>query len=97
MSNSVSTLGAPPDSTYGQTPAPMNEAAAAAQAVEPEKETVREDFGLVIEQDGRDEHPVYRMVDRRTGKVIHEYRRDAVLRMREAPVYAAGDVIKTVA
>jgi flagellar protein FlaG len=53
------------------------------------------DLRLVIEDDQAAGCFVYKTVDWRTGEVVQQYPREQILKMREAPAYLAGDVIKT--
>ena len=50
---------------------------------------------LVIEQDSQSNTAVYKTVDNRTGEVVQQLPREAVLRMRENQNYAAGQLLKT--
>ncbi len=53
------------------------------------------DLRLVIEDDQAAGCFVYKTVDWRTGEVVQQIPREQILKMREAPAYLAGDVIKT--
>jgi uncharacterized FlaG/YvyC family protein len=49
----------------------------------------------MIEDDETAGGSVYTTVDRRTGAVIRQLPRDSLLKLSEAPDYAAGALIKT--
>jgi len=51
---------------------------------------------LVIEEDPAANTTVYKTVDRRTGEVIQQLPREAVLKLREDQNYTAGQLLKTV-
>jgi flagellar protein FlaG len=53
------------------------------------------DVRLVIEEDKAARTFVYKTIDRITGKVISQYPREELLRLRENPAYKAGAVVKT--
>ena len=53
------------------------------------------DVRLIIEDDETAGGSVYTTVDRRTGAVIRKLPRDRLLKLGEAPDYAAGALIKT--
>jgi hypothetical protein len=53
------------------------------------------DVRLIIEDDQSAGCFVYTIVDRRTGAVIRQLPRDGLLKLGEAPDYAAGALIKT--
>jgi hypothetical protein len=71
-------------------PAPHGEAAPAAT----EAETTA-DVRLIIEDGEAAGDFVYTTVDHRTGAVIRQLHRDRLLKLSEAPDYAAGALIKT--
>jgi flagellar protein FlaG len=73
---------------------PTLDAAAGAPAHTPPP-TDPADLRLVIEDDQAAGCFVYKTVDWRTGEVVAQIPREQILRMREAPAYLAGDVIKT--
>ena len=50
---------------------------------------------LVIEEDKPSGSYVYKTVDARTGKVVQQFPREEVLRMRDAPGYAPGSLLNT--
>lgn len=50
---------------------------------------------LMIEDDAAANTTVYKTVDRRTGEVIQQLPREAVLKLREDQNYAAGQLLKT--
>lgn len=52
------------------------------------------DLRLVIEDDEAAGSHIYKAIDRRTGEVVHQFAREEVLRLREAPDYTVGAVIK---
>jgi hypothetical protein len=70
-------------------PAPHGEPAPAAAGAE-----TTADVRLIIE-DGEGGDFVYTTVDHRTGAVIRQLHRDRLLKLGEAPDYAAGALIKT--
>ncbi len=70
---------------------PHVEAAAAPPQTAPEAADVR----LIIEDDASTGGFVYTTVDHRTGAVIRQLPRDGLLKLGEAPDYAAGALIKT--
>jgi hypothetical protein len=53
------------------------------------------DVRLIIESDGTGAGFIYTTIDRRTGAVIRQLPRDRLLKLSEAPDYAAGSLIKT--
>jgi flagellar protein FlaG len=53
------------------------------------------DVRLVIEEDKAAQTFVYKTVDRVTGKVISQFPREQLLKLRENPAYAAGSLVKT--
>jgi len=99
MSNSISVGGAVPygESGYGgnghSQPDPGAGQAGPAKS-EPGESPDPADLRLVIEDDAAGGSPIYRIVDRRTGKVVQELPREQILALREAPDYTAGAVIK---
>jgi hypothetical protein len=74
-----------------EAPPPPSEAAPAP----PDKAVDAADVGLMIEDDETAGGSVYTTVDRRTGAVIRQLPRDSLLKLSEAPDYAAGALIKT--
>ena len=83
----------PPASSVGDsTGAPQPTAPSTASPPTP-RDTA--DLRLVIEDDQAAGCFVYKTVDWRTGEVVQQIPREQILRMREAPAYLAGDVIKT--
>jgi flagellar protein FlaG len=64
-------------------------------AVRPPPETPRQnaDLRLVIEEDQTSGTFVYKTLDRRTGEVVKQLPREEVVRLKESPGYAPGDVI----
>jgi hypothetical protein len=53
------------------------------------------DVRLIIEGDEAGGGFIYTTVDRRTGAVIRQLPRDGLLKLSQAPEYAAGALIKT--
>jgi hypothetical protein len=53
------------------------------------------DFRLVIERDIEGADYIYRLVDRKTGKVVAELPRDKVNDLAQAPSYTAGSLVST--
>jgi len=51
------------------------------------------DLRLVIEEDPVSGAYIYKTLDRRTGEVVQQLPREDVLRLRDAPVYAPGQVV----
>jgi len=51
------------------------------------------DLRLVIEEDEASGRFIYVTLDRRTGEIVRRIPREEVLRLREEPDYAAGDVV----
>ena len=99
MSNSIniSAAGATSDSTYGGNPHPSPEGAPApAPAEEAAADGAPDpaDLRLVIEDDPATGSYIYKTIDRRTGKVVQQYPREQILRLRDASDYTAGAVIK---
>jgi len=98
MSDSIASLGAVTDSTYGQGQQPKPPAEAADNAAaDPESADLLDpaDLRLIIEDDQSDGSLVYKTVDGRTGAVVRKLPREQVLRMSEAQTYVAGQLIKT--
>lgn len=50
------------------------------------------DLRLVIEQDDDSGEYIYKTVDRRTGETLQQFPREQILKLREEPHYASGDV-----
>jgi hypothetical protein len=98
MSDSVTSLGATPDSTYGQgqSPKPSPEVADKL-ASDGDVSTPPDpaDMRLIIEDDHAGGPLIYTTVDRRTGAVVQKLPGEQVLRMGETKTYVAGQVIKT--
>jgi flagellar protein FlaG len=65
----------------------------AGKATAPELEAAAADLRLVIEEDSRANSFVYKIVDARTGKVVQQFPREEILRLRATPDYAPGTVI----
>ena len=53
------------------------------------------DVRLVIEEDLSNGAIVYKRIDRQTGRVVAQFSRENVLKMREDAGYVAGEVIRT--
>jgi flagellar protein FlaG len=51
------------------------------------------DLRLVIEEDKASNSFVYKTVDARTGKVVQQFPREEILRLKAAPAYEPGAVI----
>ncbi len=51
------------------------------------------DLRLVIEEDPVSGSYIYKTLDRRTGEVVQQLPREDVLRLKDAPVYAPGQVV----
>ena len=92
MTNTIANIGAAPDPTYGSTAHPPTDVTPAPAPVAPAPEPA--DLRLVIEDDQAAGCFVYKTVDWRTGKVVQQLPREAIVRMRESDGYAAGAVIK---
>jgi flagellar protein FlaG len=99
MSSSIniSPTGGAGDATYGGHSHPSPEGAPAPGPA-PERTAEGEpdpaDLRLVIEDDEVAGSYVYKTIDRRTGKVVQQYPREQILKLREASDYTAGAVIK---
>jgi flagellar protein FlaG len=99
MSSSIniSPTGGAGDSTYG---GHSHSSPEGAPAPGPAKERTADgepdpaDLRLVIEDDEVAGSYVYKTIDRRTGKVVQQYPREQILKLREASDYTAGAVIK---
>ena len=101
MSNSysVGSAGASGDATYGGGGHPQPEGSgttASTGATEPAHSDTPDpaDLRLIIEDDLVAGSFIYKTVDRRTGKVVHQLPREQILALREAADYTAGAVIK---
>ena len=98
MSDNVTSLGATPDSTYGQGQSPRPSPESADKAVsEADAATPSDpaDMRLIIEDDHAGGPLTYTTVDGRTGAVVRKLPGEQVLRLRETKTYVAGQVIKT--
>lgn len=51
------------------------------------------DLRLVIEEDPVSGSYIYKTLDRRTGEVVQQLPREDVLRLKDTPVYAPGQVV----
>jgi flagellar protein FlaG len=96
MSNSIAaSTGAVPDPAYGAQQRPAAEAATPAAGPTPAaSEPDPADLRLIIEEDQKAGCFVYKTVDRRSGKVVQQWPREQILKLREADSYVAGAVIK---
>jgi len=98
MSSSIniSPTGGAGDSSYGGHSNPSPEGAPAPGPVQDraDGEPDPADLRLVIEDDEVAGSYVYKTIDRRTGKVVQQYPREQILKLREASDYTAGAVIK---
>jgi flagellar protein FlaG len=84
----------PPASSVGDsTGAPPTTTAPSTAIPPPPRDPA--DLRLVIEDDQAAGCFVYKTVDWRTGEVVQQIPREQILKLREAPAYLAGDVIKT--
>lgn len=54
-----------------------------------------DDYRLVIERDEGTGSYIYKTLDRSTGEVVNQFPREEVLKLRDSPVYQAGQVIVT--
>lgn len=52
------------------------------------------DTRLVIEEDKQTRTFIYKTLDRETGKVLQQFPREQVLRLRQDPDYTPGQVLK---
>lgn len=98
MSESIASLSATTDSTYGHGQSSMTSAdVPQTNPIDPDLAQIDglTDLRLIIEDGPADGIPIYKTVDARTGEVVHEWLREQVLRMREAKTYVAGQLIKT--
>lgn len=94
MENKVAVVAATPDPTYGQSPAIQRpDSGASAVAAPHSKDPV--ELRLIIEEDEVSGSYVYKQVNRRTGEVLMQFPRDAVLKLHQQSTYEAGDVIRT--
>jgi hypothetical protein len=59
--------------------------------VESTEETSDADLRLIIEETGDPVELVYTLVDRKTGQIVKQFRREEMLRRQELGDYAAGD------
>ena len=97
MANSINTapVGGASDQGYGSQGQPHPDTASApSSAGAGEGAQDPADFRLVIEDDAEAGSFVYKTIDRRTGKVVQQYPREQVLKLREASDYHAGAVIR---
>jgi flagellar protein FlaG len=93
MENKVATVASTPDPTYGQNPPIQRPDIGAPARAAPSQDPA--DLRLVIAEDEASGSYVYKTVNRRTGEVLLQFPRDAVLKMRERLDYEAGTVIRT--
>ena len=73
---------------YSTPPGPAVEAPPASEA--PRQNA---DLRLVIEEDQVSGTFVYKTLDRRTGEIVKQFPREEVVRLKDSPGYAPGDVI----
>lgn len=59
----------------------------------PETPNRNADLRLVIEEDETSGTFIYKTLDRRTGEVVKQLPREEVVRLKDTPQYAPGDVI----
>jgi flagellar protein FlaG len=95
----ISGSGATTDSNYGPPSPPSPDGGgigshAVAPVASEDSNPDPADLRLVIEDDQAAGSFVYKTVDRRTGKVVQQFPREQLLRLREASDYTAGAVIK---
>jgi flagellar protein FlaG len=62
-------------------------------AVQPKAQAA--DLRLVIEEDEATGNYIYKTLDRRTGEVVQQLPRDAVLKLRSSDSYEPGHVVDT--
>jgi hypothetical protein len=92
MQSKVAPFAATPDSTYGrQTPSHAHELVVEVDESGPASES---DLRLVIEEDSDTGVIVYKRVDRQTGRVVAQFSRDVILKMKDDAGYVAGGVIR---
>lgn len=93
MENKVAPFAATPDPTYGRQPSPSHgEGRGGAEGADASGE---QELRLVIEYDTGAGTAIYKIIDRRTGAVVQQYRREQVLQMGEEADYSAGGMIRT--
>jgi flagellar protein FlaG len=94
MQSSITTTSAiSPDPAFDQNTAPQPaESGPASGAGITQKDPA--DLRLVIEEDKASSSYVYKTVNRVTGEVIGQFPREQLLRLRDDPIYEAGDVIR---
>jgi flagellar protein FlaG len=94
MQNKVATLAATADPNFGrQGASPSFEGGTNSGPAAPT--TDQADLRLIIEEDEASGTYVYKTINRVTGEVVLQLPRDDILRLREAPDYVAGVVIRT--
>lgn len=76
-----------------RTPSPPHEEEAPVRPPTPHQPDA--DLRLVIERDPTGTDYIYRLVDRKTGRVVAELPRHKVNDMAKAPSYAAGALVST--
>mgnify|MGYP003592932936 CR=1 FL=1 len=93
MSTPVGLPVTPPDP---QGPAVVRPPAEDSQALQPPPipAPMPLDTRLVIEEDKQTRTFIYKTLDRETGKVIQQFPREQVLRLRQDPDYTPGQVLK---
>jgi flagellar protein FlaG len=93
MQSKVAPFAATPDPTYGRhATAAQHEFVISGASTESSEEA---DLRLIIEEDPASEAIIYKIVNRRTGEVVQQFSRDALLKLREDADYNAGGVIRT--
>jgi flagellar protein FlaG len=96
MSNSVAIVAPTADASVGQSPFSQSEILTSAALVQDQTAAPNPaDLRLVIEEDKAAGTFVYKTVDWRTGEVIQQLPREAVLQLREAQNYSAGKLLAT--
>jgi flagellar protein FlaG len=94
MTDSIASLGATPEPTFGSNAPTAAQPATAAPTPSPATPNPV-DLRLVIEDDQQAGCFVYKTVNWITGNVVQQFPREQILKMREADTYSAGDVIKS--
>ena len=94
MQSKVAPFAATPDSTYGR-PQPGQASLATSDSLDGLALSEEADLRLVIEEDEASGACVYKTVNRRTGEVVQQFRREQLLRLGDEPDYHAGGVIRT--
>jgi flagellar protein FlaG len=95
MTANVVSVGAVSDPNFGSAGPSQSSNPAAAASTETPAIPNPADYRLVIEDDEKAGCFVYKTIDRRTGEVVQQLPREQLIKLREAPDYAAGAVIST--